>query len=165
LWNVIRQSSEKRLAGLGSGLATAGCAYLIAQGSRDVLQAVHALIDLDDTRPMLFAPISRGANTSRATPPQVGARGRRFAVNLGSAQGRTAMDSKHHKLQRGRYVANRIVIGILQGDNADARHLVGGKVHIFAGERSRGGVYLDPPRNIALVNRYRKAEVAKPTSA
>lgn len=61
--------------------------------------------------------------------------------------------------QYGGYCANGIVYGIPWGGDGDSYRIYNGKLYLFGGPGSRKGFELDVPGNIALADRYWKAEV------
>lgn len=61
--------------------------------------------------------------------------------------------------QYGGYCANGIVYSIPWGGNADSWVMLDGKLYIFGGRGARDGFMVDPPKHIALADKYWKDEI------
>jgi YHS domain-containing protein len=145
-------------------LSLTGCGAMIAQNPSGRLAPVNAVADDPEARLMLKgADVVAYFTQQRFVPGSREHRSRYEGIDFrfASAEHKALFDQSPEKYlpQYGGYCANGLVYGIPWGGDADAWKMIGGKLYIFGGRGSMDAFMIDPPRNIALADRYWKDEV------
>ena len=141
-----------------------GCGALIAQNPSGRLSPVNAVADDPESRLMLKgADVVAYFTQQRYVQgsPQHRSRYEGVDFRFASAEHKALFDREPEKYlpQYGGYCANGVVYGIPWGGDADAWKMIGGKLYIFGGRGSMDAFMIDPPKHIALADRYWKDEV------
>src|SRR5260221_6547670 len=148
---------------VAAAFLAAGCAPLATQSPGAGLSPVNAVADGADKHLMLFGYDVVSYFTEgheRAGSPAIKSEYKGVTFRFSKAGIKELFDASPDKYipQFGGYCTNGIVYGIPWGGNADTWQMIDGKLYIFGGQGSKDAFLLDVPRNMALADKYWRAE-------
>lgn len=169
---MTRMNFSKLLRRVGWALAAcaavvglSGCAAMSAQNPSSSLRPVNAVSDAADARVILaghdvVAYFTQGRHALGSV--QFKSVFEDVTFRFTSAEHKRLFDENPRKYlpQFGGYCANGIAYGLPWGGDADTWRIDNGRLYIFGGQASRDAFELDPPRNLALAEKYWAEEVA-----
>ena len=156
--------SALRLLVVTAALLVSACAPLMTQSPGKGLSPVNAVSEGEDKHLMLFGEDVVSYFTERApTPglPAIKSVYKDVTFRFSKPEHKALFDQSPEKYipQFGGYCTNGIVYGIPWGGNVDTWWMHDGKLYVFGGQGSYDGFMLDPPRNLALAEKYWAEEV------
>jgi len=146
-------------------LLLSACAPLVTQSPSGKLSPVNAhAIDGNDRVLLKGADVVAYFvdNAYKQGNPAIKSVYENVTFYFASAEHKALFDKEPAKYlpQYGGYCANGIVYSIPWGGDADTWRMIDGRLYIFGGAGSRDAFLLDPPKNIALADKYWREEVA-----